>query len=191
MVEVKPLGAVQIVPINSVKPYGRNPRKIPAKAIEQCAESIRQFGWQQPLVVDDDMVLLAGHTRLQAAKSLKLTKVPVVVAHGLTPEQARAFRIADNRTHDYSTWDYPQLIAELEGLDADFAAVLDLADWRGIIDQFEEIQKDSELDLSDEASAFLTGDYTVTVLFGSKDAAEAAGATLAEIPGVVNVRYSH
>src|SRR5205823_11608904 len=82
-------------------PYSRNPRKIPAKAIEHCAESIKTFGWQQPLVVDADMVLAAGHTRHQAARSLGLKMVPVVVAD-LTADEARAYRIADNRTHDYS-----------------------------------------------------------------------------------------
>ncbi len=188
--DVKPLGSVQIVAISSVKPYGRNPRKIPPKAIKQCAESISQFGWQQPLVVDSDMVLLAGHTRLQAARSLGLTKVPVIIATGLTPEQARAFRIADNRTHDYSTWHFPQLIAELDGLDEDFAAVLDLADWKQIIEQFESAHEESALDMGEEADAFLKSEYTLTVVFGSKDAAEQAGPSVLDIPGVINVRYS-
>jgi hypothetical protein len=78
--EVQPLGNVQVVPISDVKPYSRHPRKIPAKAIEQCAESIKTFGWQQPLVVGADMVPVAGHTRHQAARSPGLKMVPVVVA---------------------------------------------------------------------------------------------------------------
>ena len=75
------------------------------------------------------MVIVAGHTRHQAAKHLGLKEVPVVIADQLTPEQIRAFRIVDNRTHDYTSWDYPQLMSELEGMDGEFADVLDLADW--------------------------------------------------------------
>lgn len=188
--DVKPLGSVQVVPVSSIKPYRGNPRNIPAKAVQQCAESIKTFGWQQPIVVDSDMVIIAGHTRLQAAKHLKLAKVPVVVAEGLTPDKVRAFRIADNRTHDYATWDFPQLIIELDGLDEEFAEVLDLADWKAIIEQFEAAHEESALDFGDEANAFLKSEYTLTVVFGSKNDAEKAGPAILEIPGVINVRYS-
>ena len=136
--------------IGKIKPYSKNPRKIPAKAIEQCAESIREFGWQQPLVVDADMVIIVGHTRYEAAKHLGEAKVPVVVADDLTPEQVRAYRIADNRTRDYTTWDFPQLISELDGLDEMFADVLDLADWQTIISQYEKDQEEARLSTSDD-----------------------------------------
>lgn len=132
-----PLGAIEIVPIGAVCPYERNPRQIPQRAVTQCAESIREFGWQQPIVVDKDMVILAGHTRFKAAQALRLQHVPVTIAAELTSEQARAFRIADNRTHDYASWDFPLLITELDGLDADFSGVLDLADWKAIVSEFE------------------------------------------------------
>ena len=65
---VHPLGEVKLVPIGEVKPYGANPRKIPMKAIEQTAKSIREFGWQQPIVVDAELVIIAGHTRGAAAE---------------------------------------------------------------------------------------------------------------------------
>jgi hypothetical protein len=192
-VQVQPLGKVQIVPIGDVKPYDRNPRKIPAKAIQQTAESIRTFGWQQPLIVDAAMVLVAGHTRHQAARSLGLKEVPVIIAD-LTPEQAKAYRIADNRTHDYTTWDFTELISELEGLDEDFAAVLDLADWKGIIDQFEEQQQEQDtpggLDLDRDMDAMLNSKYVVNVIFRSQEDAERAGPLVLDIPGVVNVRLA-
>lgn len=189
--DVTPLGTVQSVAITDVRPYPANPRKIPPKAVEQCAESIRQFGWQQPLVADKDMVLIAGHTRLQAARSLGLTRVPVVVAEGLTPDQVKAFRIADNRTHDYSSWDFTALIDELQGLDDEFAKVLDLADWKDIIDQFEERQRedDAGLDFDDDVDAMLRDKFKMTVIFESEEACDKAGPQILGIPGVVNIRY--
>jgi ParB-like chromosome segregation protein Spo0J len=80
--------------LDRVRPYEHNPRVIPEAAIDKVAASINAFGWRQPLVVDDG-VLLAGHTRLQATMRLGLARVPI---QGLSPEAARAFRLADNRT---------------------------------------------------------------------------------------------
>ncbi|GDY13115.1 hypothetical protein LBMAG53_19930 [Planctomycetota bacterium] len=100
-------------PITSVRPYDANPRTIPPAAIDKVAASLREFGWRQPLVVDADGVLIVGHTRLAAAKKLGLTEVPVHVADTLTPEQVRAYRLADNRTHEEASWDDDLLAAEL------------------------------------------------------------------------------
>ena len=186
-----PLGAVRLVPINQLKPYPRNPRKVPAKAVEQCAASISEFGWQQPIVADPDMVIIAGHTRYAAAKHLGLAEVPVVVADNLTPAQVRAFRIADNRTHDYTAWDYPQLMAELNGLDDDFAKVLDLADWQDIITQFNDAKDESALGFDDpETIAGLTPEHSLSVTFDSKENADKAGPGILDMPGVTNVTYS-
>jgi hypothetical protein len=185
-----PLGEVQLVSIRKVKPYPENPRKIPDKAVEQCATSIREFGWQQPLVVDGDMTIVAGHTRYEAAKKLGEKQVPVVVADQLTPEQVRAFRIVDNRTHDYTSWDYPQLIMELEGLDENFADVLDLADWENIISQYESAQNEADLDFSPDMAARLAGEYILTVTFESQQLAETAAPGILELPGVVDVTYA-
>jgi ParB-like chromosome segregation protein Spo0J len=77
-----------------------------------------EFGWQQPIVVDGEGVIIAGHTRLLAAKHLGLTEVPVHVAAGLTPAQVKAYRLMDNRSHEESGWDYEKLSAELFDLDA-------------------------------------------------------------------------
>ena len=104
--------------IGSNRPYEKNPRNN-EKSVEKVANSIREFGLLQPIVCDRDGVILAGHTRYAAAKSLGLRKVPVLYADGLTPEQARAYRLADNKAGDGSEWDEKLLLAELELLDSD------------------------------------------------------------------------
>lgn len=103
-------------PIDRVRPYDRNPRDN-SRAVAKVAASLAEFGWQQPLVVDSADVLVAGHTRLQAARSLGMAEVPVVVARGLSPEQVRAYRLADNRTHEEATWVAEALAAELKALE--------------------------------------------------------------------------
>lgn len=108
---------VERVPIDRVNPYGRNPRKNEA-AVAKVASSIREFGFRQPIVVDNDMVVIAGHTRLLAAKELGLKEVPVHVARELTPDQIKAYRIADNRTAEDSDWNLELLKLELGDLDA-------------------------------------------------------------------------
>jgi len=105
---------VEIVdmPIEQIKPYKKNPRKN-EKAVPEVVKSLKEFGFRQPLVVDSSMVLIVGHTRLLAAKELGLAKVPVHIASTLTPAQVRAYRIADNRSHDKSEWDVTLLNEEL------------------------------------------------------------------------------
>ena len=88
---------VRNLKIDEIKPYENNPRNN-LDAVNATANSIKEFGWQQPIVVDKDMVIIAGHTRLLAAKKLGLDTVPVVVANNLNDEQVRAYRLADNKT---------------------------------------------------------------------------------------------
>ncbi|GAB6166169.1 DNA modification methylase [Thermostilla marina] len=103
-----------------VRPYERNPR-INDQAVDAVVESIRQFGFRQPIVVDTEGVIICGHTRWKAAQKLGLEKVPVHVAKDLTPEQVKAYRIADNKTAELATWDYDLLPLELGELqDADY-----------------------------------------------------------------------
>lgn len=106
---------VQQVKIEKVKPYDKNPRKNKA-AVDYVANSIKEFGFQQPIVVDKDMVVIAGHTRLKAAKKLKLKEVPVVIADNLTEEQVKAYRLADNKTAEKAEWDFDLLTDELLSL---------------------------------------------------------------------------
>lgn len=104
---------VEQVSTDKVIPYARNARKISDVAVSKVAASIKEFGWQQPIVVDKEGVIIVGHTRLLAAKALELDKVPVHVAHGLTEAQVKAYRIADNRTGEESLWDNELLAVEL------------------------------------------------------------------------------
>lgn len=104
--------------ISKVKPYAKNPRKNDG-AVEATANSIKEFGWQQPIVVDSDGVVIVGHTRLKAAKKLKLKQVPVTVAENLTDEQVKAYRLADNKTSDLAEWENDLLQQELAGISMD------------------------------------------------------------------------
>ncbi len=120
---------IRLMPVDDVIPYENNPRDN-HRAVAKVAASLNNFGWRQPIVVDEDMVILAGHTRLQAAVSLGHTKVPVHVATGLTEKQKRAYRLADNKTGEYSTWLDDALKNEIEALqipDDDGDEVFDLS----------------------------------------------------------------
>jgi ParB-like chromosome segregation protein Spo0J len=104
--------------INRPIAYARNARKIPPSAVDKVAASIKEYGWRQPIVVDRDGVIVAGHTRLLAAKKLQLKDVPVHVAINLSPEQIKAYRLADNRTGEESSWDNELLALELKELES-------------------------------------------------------------------------
>jgi ParB-like chromosome segregation protein Spo0J len=104
--------------IDRVKPYDKNPRRND-KAVEAVAKSIHEFGFRQPIVVDSTGVIVVGHTRYKAALKLGLATVPVHVAADLTPQQARAYRLADNRTAETAEWDVDLLPIELGELRGD------------------------------------------------------------------------
>lgn len=111
---------IREVSIKDIHPYEKNPR-INDNAVEAVANSIKEFGFKQPIVVDGNMEIIAGHTRWKAAKKLKLKTVPVLVADDLTEEQVRAYRIADNSTGELATWDYDLLMPEIADLDFDMS----------------------------------------------------------------------
>jgi DNA modification methylase len=104
-------------------PYARNARKIDARAVSAVAGSIKEFGFKSPILVDTEGVIIAGHTRLQAAQSLGLETVPVIVCRDLTPDQVKAYRLADNRVAEFSEWDAELLKLELGDIEMemDFA----------------------------------------------------------------------
>ena len=109
---------IKMTNISEIKPYINNPRK--KVNIDDVAKSIQEFGFQQPIVVDKNKVIIVGHTRYLASKKLNLTKVPITVAN-LSPEQAKAYRIADNKLNESSTWDNSLLNKEItELLDANY-----------------------------------------------------------------------
>jgi ParB-like chromosome segregation protein Spo0J len=113
---------IETWPIDRPIPYARNARKITPAAVNKLAASLKEFGWQQAIVVDLKDVIVVGHTRLQAARKLGLTEVPVHVAGDLTPAQIKAYRIMDNRSAQETSWDFdllgPELL-ELGALDID------------------------------------------------------------------------
>jgi hypothetical protein len=128
-------------PINKPIPYARNPRKIDDSAVGAVAGSIAEFGFKSPIIVDVDGVIINGHTRLMAARRLGLDEVPVIVAADLTPEQVRAYRLADNRVAEFSAWDADMLRVELDDIGdvdldfADFGALLANMDDQDAADQ--------------------------------------------------------
>lgn len=101
--------------INHIKAYDKNPRNN-ANSIDRVADSIAEFGFRQPIVVDEDMIILAGHTRLLASKQLGLKKIPVHIAEGLTNAQKKAYRIMDNKSSEDSEWDQDLLNLEIKDL---------------------------------------------------------------------------
>jgi hypothetical protein len=104
--------------ISDIKPYPNNPR-LNDEAVEAVAESIKQCGYVAPIIVDEDMVVLAGHTRLKALKKLRRKECEIIVRTGLTDEQKAKYRILDNKTSEFADWDMEMLELELTGLDFD------------------------------------------------------------------------
>ena len=108
---------IQQIDINLVKPYSNNPRKLTPKAIEKVAQSLKEFGFRQPIVVDSKNVIVVGHTRYQASRKLGYKTIPVTIIDNLTPEQVNAYRIADNRTNEEAEWDDELLALEIKELE--------------------------------------------------------------------------
>lgn len=106
--------------LTDIKPYEKNPRKND-EAVKYVMESIKEFGFKVPIVVDKDNIIVAGHTRYKAAKELKFAEVPCIVADDLTDEQIKAFRLADNKVAEKSEWDFDLLQEEIRDIDFDFS----------------------------------------------------------------------
>lgn len=115
---------IELWPIEKVKPYEKNVKIHDKKQVEKIAESIRNFGWDQPIVVDKDGVIIKGHGRTLAAKSLGLEKVPVLVRDDLTEDQVKAARVADNRVA-IGDIDTEMLQKELADIDLDLDGIFD------------------------------------------------------------------
>ena len=106
---------IKYMPVDELLPYANNPRKND-KAVEFVANSIREFGFKVPIVIDENREVIAGHTRLKASKELGLTEVPVIVASDLDEERIKAFRLADNKVGEMAEWDTELLEKELSFL---------------------------------------------------------------------------
>ena len=109
MIKVRQMG------VHELTPYENNPR-VNEDAVDAVASSIREFGWKVPIVADKDGVIISGHTRLEAAKQMGLKTVPVIVADWLDEDKAKAFRLADNKTAELSSWKMSMLEDELRAL---------------------------------------------------------------------------
>ena len=131
--------------LEELKPYENNPR-INVKAIKPVAESIKRYGFKVPLVIDKNNVIVCGHTRFYASKEIGLESVPCIVADDLSPEQVKEYRLVDNKTSEFSYWDFDKLYNEIEEFNLD---VFDYGfkDFSFEEDYNDSNSKDSEVDL--------------------------------------------
>ena len=132
---------IEYVDINSIKPYKKNPRKN-EEAIPYVMESIKQFGFKNPVILDKDNVIVAGHTRIESAKRLGITEIPCIYADDLTDEQIKAFRLADNKVSEKSQWNFDLLEEELNDI-----LNIDMSEFDFKPEELEEIERD---DLSEK-----------------------------------------
>lgn len=161
--------------VADLNPYANNPR-LNDGAVDAVAASIKEFGFKVPIVVDSDGVIVTGHTRVKAAEKLGLESVPVIVASDLSPEQVKAFRLADNKTSELAEWDMGKLdieLGEIENIDMnDFGFNIDLPELEdstvGIDDSYE--------DTGDGEDAHMDGSrgYSITYEIAFNDENEQA-----------------
>ena len=123
---------------SELKPYKNNPRNN-RDAVDYVAASIRDFGFRNPIIIDKNNEIVAGHTRLKAAKKLHLKEVPCIMADDLTPEQVKAFRLADNKVSEAATWDYELLSEELDDI-----LTFDMAEFGFDIPEIEDLADQAE-----------------------------------------------
>ena len=143
------------LPISEIKPYEKNPRKND-NAVEGVANSIREFGFRNPIIVDSNNEIVAGHTRYKAAIELGMKEVPCIVADHLTEEQIKAFRLVDNKVAEAAEWDIDLLDSELEEIinidmsDFGFNDMSELADYPNSeeIESDKEFEKDPKIEVS-------------------------------------------
>lgn len=111
---------LKYIPIDEIKPYENNPREND-RAVPYVAESIKEFGFKNPVILSKDNVIVAGHTRIKAAKELGIEEIPCVYADDLTEEQIKAYRLADNKVSEIAEWNFGKLEEELADLEIDMS----------------------------------------------------------------------
>lgn len=136
--------------IDEITPYEKNPR-FNDDAVEYVAQSIEAFGWKQPIVVDKDGVIIAGHTRYKAAKQLGLEKVPVLIADDLSPDEVKAYRLADNKVSDFSSWDNKLLLEELDEIPDDLFTGFDVSE---MFDKFLDESDNDAVELNEAGTTY-------------------------------------
>lgn len=140
--------------VSELIPYEKNPRHND-DAVKYVSESIRQFGFKQPIVIDKDNVIIAGHTRLKAAKKLKLKEVPCIIADDLTEEQIKAYRLADNKVAEMADWDFELLDSELDEI-----LDIDMSDF-GF--EFDDDEEENNAPKGDDLSGEIKESYEVII----------------------------
>lgn len=139
--------------LNEIKPYEKNPRKND-EAVEYVANSIKEFGFKVPIVIDKNGIIVTGHTRYKAAKKLGLEEVPTIMADDLSEEQIKAFRLADNKVSEKAKWNKDLLMSELFDLEMDMEQF-----------GFEEEKKEEEVEGDLEFSEVLGEEHNYIVLY--------------------------
>ena len=130
--------------IEDLIPYEKNPRRN-KEAVDYVAKSIQDFGFKIPVVIDKENVIVCGHTRVLASKKLGLKEIPCIIADDLTPQQIKAFRLADNKVGEISKWDTDLLLLELEDIN------LDMTDFGFDFNDYTEQEKQNERHRTDDA----------------------------------------
>lgn len=139
--------------LSDLRPYARNPRKND-QAVDAVANSIREFGFKVPIVIDKNGEIIAGHTRYKAAKKMKLEEIPCIIADDLTEEQIKAFRLADNKVGELADWDFDLLSDELDEI-----TDIDMNEF-GFLENMNQTEEANRKDISD---ALRFDDYKLIV----------------------------
>ena len=138
---------IVMLPVSEVRPYEKNPRKN-VEAVKYVKASIEKFGFKQPIIVDSNRVIIAGHTRLEAAKSLGMAEVPCIVADDLTDAQVKALRLADNKVAEFSEWEMNLLGEELGELEE--ISDIDMGDFGFDLSEFDNIGMDEKTEVEED-----------------------------------------
>ena len=174
---------IKEIDINILKEYENNPRHNEA-AVDKVAASIKEFGFKVPIIMDQNNVIVAGHTRLKAARKLGLEKVPCIIADDLSPEQIKAFRLADNKVSEFATWDEEKLHTELMDLKViDFDIESFGFDIKEINEPEENIESDFDEDeeINTESNFNYKEQYGVIVMCKNESEQEEVYNTLIEL----------
>lgn len=159
---------IEVLSVDQLTPYYNNPR-MNDDAVDLVANSIKEFGFKQPIVIDKDNVIVAGHTRWGASQKLGLEEVPVIRATDLTDEQIKAYRLADNKTAEMAEWDLDKLELEMMDLDDGYMAQFGFDfEIEGEAETDDEKQKEKRIKQL-ELKAFEHHDYVVFVFDNQQD----------------------
>ena len=163
--------------ISEIKPYEKNPR-INDNAVDDVANSIKEFGFKVPIVIDKNNIIVAGHTRLKASKKLGLKEVPCIIADDLNEEQIKAFRLADNKVSEKAEWDFDLLNEELDDI-----LNIDMSDF-GFEKTMEEKVKEAKENGDVEFAEVLGEEHNYIVLYFDNDVDWLQAETLFDIKPV-------